>query len=84
MDFQNHLVVFSYVCSMCLITKFNSLLNNLINDIFYFQVYDVSNHQTFERLSHWMNEVDTYSTKLDAVKMLIGNKIDIVSYVVVQ
>ncbi|EJW81078.1 member Ras oncogene family RAB18A [Wuchereria bancrofti] len=40
-------------------------------------VYDVSNRQTFERLSHWMNEVDTYSTKTDAVKMLIGNKIDI-------
>nr|CDQ04738.1 BMA-RAB-18, isoform a [Brugia malayi] len=42
-------------------------------------VYDVSNRQTFERLSHWMNEVDTYSTKTDAVKMLIGNKIDISS-----
>ncbi|VDK79421.1 unnamed protein product [Onchocerca ochengi] len=40
-------------------------------------VYDVSNRQTFERLGHWMNEVDTYSTKTDAVKMLIGNKIDI-------
>uniref|UniRef100_A0A915PWX0 RAB18 n=1 Tax=Setaria digitata TaxID=48799 RepID=A0A915PWX0_9BILA len=42
-------------------------------------VYDVSNRQTFERLGHWMNEVDTYSTKTDAVKMLIGNKIDISS-----
>uniref|UniRef100_A0A0R3RL10 Ras-related protein Rab-18 n=1 Tax=Elaeophora elaphi TaxID=1147741 RepID=A0A0R3RL10_9BILA len=43
-------------------------------------VYDVSNRQTFEKLGHWMNEVDTYSTKMDAVKMLIGNKIDIVSF----
>ncbi|KAL4002653.1 Ras-related protein Rab-18 [Acanthocheilonema viteae] len=42
-------------------------------------VYDVSNRQTFERLGHWMNEVDTYSTKTDAVKMLVGNKIDISS-----
>lgn len=39
-------------------------------------VYDVTNRQTFERLGHWMNEVDAYSTKTDAVKMLIGNKID--------
>ncbi|EFO19615.1 Ras-like protein Rab-18 [Loa loa] len=39
-------------------------------------VYDVSNRQTFEKLGHWMNEVDTYSTKMDAVKMLVGNKID--------
>ncbi|VDN27095.1 unnamed protein product, partial [Gongylonema pulchrum] len=40
-------------------------------------VYDVSNRQTFERLGHWMHEVDVYSTKSDAVKMLVGNKIDI-------
>ncbi|VDN20523.1 unnamed protein product [Gongylonema pulchrum] len=40
-------------------------------------LYDVSNRQTFERLGHWMHEVDVYSTKSDAVKMLVGNKIDI-------
>lgn len=50
----------------------------------HFPVYDVSNRQTFERLGHWMNEVDTYSTKTDAVKMLIGNKIDIVSFLVMN
>ncbi|VDO11928.1 unnamed protein product [Brugia timori] len=51
---------------------------SVVSDACY-SVYDVSNRQTFERLSHWMNEVDTYSTKTDAVKMLIGNKIDISS-----
>lgn len=39
-------------------------------------VYDVASRSSFERLDHWMNEVDTYSTKGDAVKMLVGNKID--------
>ncbi|KAK0417290.1 hypothetical protein QR680_012924 [Steinernema hermaphroditum] len=33
-------------------------------------VYDVSSRQSFDRLDHWMTEVDTYSTKCDAVKML--------------
>ncbi|KHN78665.1 Ras-related protein Rab-18 [Toxocara canis] len=39
-------------------------------------VYDVTNRPSFERLDHWMNEVDTYSTKNNAIKMLVGNKID--------
>lgn len=42
-------------------------------------VYDVTNRSTFEHLDHWMNEVDTYSTKADTVKMLVGNKIDMVN-----
>ncbi|KAJ8024563.1 Ras-related protein Rab-18-B [Holothuria leucospilota] len=39
-------------------------------------VYDVSNSQTFHKLDQWLNELDTYSTKSDIVKMLVGNKID--------
>ncbi|MFH4983326.1 hypothetical protein AB6A40_010035 [Gnathostoma spinigerum] len=39
-------------------------------------VYDVSNRSSFDRLDHWLYEAETYSTKYDAVKMLIGNKID--------
>lgn len=39
-------------------------------------MYDVTNRSTFDHLTHWMVEVDTYSTKSDAVKMLVGNKID--------
>lgn len=44
-----------------------------------FLVYDVSSRQSFERLDHWMVETDTYSTKDDAVKMIVANKIDMVS-----
>lgn len=39
-------------------------------------VYDVGSRATFEKLDHWIVEVDTYCTKADAVKMLVGNKID--------
>ncbi|PAV88133.1 hypothetical protein WR25_17746 [Diploscapter pachys] len=45
-------------------------------------VYDVTNRSTFEHLDHWMTEVDTYSTKDDAVKMIVGNKIDLPNRVV--
>ena len=39
-------------------------------------VYDVSNQESFQALEVWLNELDTYSTKKDLVKMLVGNKID--------
>ncbi|KAK7078213.1 Ras-related protein Rab-18 [Halocaridina rubra] len=39
-------------------------------------VYDVTNRNTFAKLDMWLNELDTYSTKTDIVKMLVGNKID--------
>ncbi|KAI6234519.1 Ras-related protein Rab-18 [Aphelenchoides fujianensis] len=39
-------------------------------------VYDVSNRATFDRLEHWILETETYCTKNDAVKILVGNKID--------
>ncbi|KAJ1368466.1 Ras- protein Rab-18, partial [Parelaphostrongylus tenuis] len=39
-------------------------------------VYDVTNRSSFENLNHWMTEVETYITKGDAVKMVVGNKID--------
>ncbi|XP_066925649.1 ras-related protein Rab-18-like [Clytia hemisphaerica] len=39
-------------------------------------VYDVSVRQTFEKLKDWLSECDTYATKQDLVKMLVGNKID--------
>jgi Ras-related protein Rab-18 len=31
---------------------------------------------SFDRLEHWLLEVDTYCTKQDAKKILVGNKID--------
>jgi len=42
-------------------------------------VYDVSSKQSFTQLGNWLNELETFSTKHDIVKMLVGNKIDKVS-----
>lgn len=39
-------------------------------------VYDVCSRQTFDKLTDWLNECETYATKQDVVKMLVGNKID--------
>lgn len=39
-------------------------------------VYDVTSKETFNKLEEWLSECDTYSTKTDVVKMLVGNKID--------
>uniref|UniRef100_A0A0N4ZVH5 small monomeric GTPase n=1 Tax=Parastrongyloides trichosuri TaxID=131310 RepID=A0A0N4ZVH5_PARTI len=39
-------------------------------------VYDVSSRVTFTKLDHWLSEIDTYSTKNEAIKMLVGNQID--------
>ena len=43
-------------------------------------VYDVSAKQSFGALEVWLNELDTYASKKDIVKMLVGNKIDIVCW----
>ncbi|KAJ8267973.1 hypothetical protein COCON_G00131450 [Conger conger] len=39
-------------------------------------VYDVTKRDTFTKLSNWLSELETYCTKNDMVKMLVGNKID--------
>ncbi|KAL5246505.1 hypothetical protein ACHWQZ_G018655 [Mnemiopsis leidyi] len=39
-------------------------------------VYDTSVRQTFANLDTWRQEIDTYITKQNAVRMLVGNKID--------
>lgn len=44
-------------------------------------VYDVTRRETFANLSDvWAKEVELYSTNKDCVKMLIGNKVDRVSF----
>lgn len=45
-------------------------------------VYDVTRRETFTKLDNWLNELETYCTRNDLVKMLVGNKIDKVSVVV--
>ncbi|CAN9506523.1 unnamed protein product [Ophioblennius macclurei] len=39
-------------------------------------VYDVTRRETFIKLDNWLNELETYCTRNDLVKMLVGNKID--------
>ncbi|KAH3723019.1 Rab18 family GTPase [Pelomyxa schiedti] len=39
-------------------------------------VYDVSRKVSFEHVNQWLDEVELYSTNPDAIKMLIGNKVD--------
>jgi Ras-related protein Rab-18 len=44
-------------------------------------VYDVTRLQTFTKLETWLDELDTYSTKDNIVKMVVGNKTDKVGYI---
>uniref|UniRef100_A0ACB8FX02 Ras- protein Rab-18 n=1 Tax=Sphaerodactylus townsendi TaxID=933632 RepID=A0ACB8FX02_9SAUR len=39
-------------------------------------VYDVTRRDTFVKLDNWLTELETYCTRNDIVKMLVGNKID--------
>ena len=39
------------------------------------QVYDVTNRESFTKVENWLNELETYSTNHDIVKMLVGNKV---------
>ncbi|KAG0725155.1 Ras-related protein Rab-18 [Chionoecetes opilio] len=39
-------------------------------------VYDVTKRNTFAKLNMWLDELETYSTRTDVIKMLVGNKID--------
>ena len=39
-------------------------------------VYDVGNRESFDNLEIWFNELETYASSKDVVRMVIGNKID--------
>lgn len=43
-------------------------------------VYDVSNRESFNDVTMWLNEVDVYATSDRLVKMLVANKIDKVRF----
>ncbi|KAL0277361.1 UNVERIFIED_CONTAM: hypothetical protein PYX00_004679 [Menopon gallinae] len=47
-------------------------------------VYDVTNRTTFQMLDTWLDELETYSKDSNIIKMIIGNKIDLVSRVVTK
>ncbi|XP_023028986.1 ras-related protein Rab-18-B [Leptinotarsa decemlineata] len=40
-------------------------------------VFDVSSYATFAKLETWLSELETYSTKSNIIKMIVGNKIDV-------
>ncbi len=39
-------------------------------------VFDVGKRQTYESVSNWLEEVETFTTLSNVVVMLVGNKID--------
>ncbi|GAA6065431.1 ras-related protein Rab-18-B, partial [Tachysurus ichikawai] len=39
-------------------------------------LYDVTKRDSFTKLENWLSELETYCTRNDLVKMLVGNKID--------
>mmetsp|Transcript_13143 Transcript_13143/g.14492 ORF Transcript_13143/g.14492 Transcript_13143/m.14492 type:complete len:210 (-) Transcript_13143:332-961(-) len=39
-------------------------------------IFDVTDHNTFESVEHWLNEFNMYCTEKDAIKLLVGNKVD--------
>lgn len=45
---------------------------------FLFVTSDCSSRASFDHLQYWLNEVNTYCTNADAVKMLVANKVDCV------
>jgi len=38
-------------------------------------VYDVTNRESFQKIDNWLNELETYATNHDLIKMLVGNKV---------
>lgn len=40
-------------------------------------VYDCTSRDTFESLSHWLEEIKQHCTHDDAIKMLVANKVDL-------
>ena len=41
----------------------------------------MSNKDSFKELERWLQEVELYSTKKSIIKMLVANKIDIVTFI---
>eukprot|EP00755_Sulcionema_specki_P017836 Sspe_Gene.65352::Locus_38697_Transcript_1_1_Confidence_1.000_Length_728::g.65352::m.65352/K07910/RAB18; Ras-related protein Rab-18 len=42
-------------------------------------VYDVTDRESFDHLSTWLGEVESYKTFPNMVKLLVGNKLDLVN-----
>jgi hypothetical protein len=48
----------------------------ILTSWFYSTVYDVSNRDSFNDLQTWFNELDTYCSSKEVVRMIVGNKVD--------
>ena len=48
----------------------------IYSEFMFWPVYDVSSKQSFTKLDAWLSELETFATKHDMIKMLVGNKID--------
>lgn len=40
------------------------------------KAYDVTQRDSFEALTTWFNELDTFTSSPDVVKIIVGNKVD--------
>lgn len=66
------------MCSVCVCVCVHLQSKQLLS-VCFGAVYDVTRRETFTKLDNWLNELETYCTRNDLVKMLVGNKIDRVS-----
>ncbi len=41
----------------------------------------MTNRDSFSKVENWLNELETYSTNHDIVKMLVGNKVGIYLFI---
>jgi Ras-related protein Rab-18 len=41
-------------------------------------VYDVTRRETFSNIEVWLNELNQYAGSQEVIKMLVGNKSDLV------
>ena len=49
----------------------------------FFLVYDVTNKESYNNIESWVNEIEKYTGGTNSIKMLIGNKIDLINQRVV-
>uniref|UniRef100_A0A8C0IT74 RAB18 n=1 Tax=Chelonoidis abingdonii TaxID=106734 RepID=A0A8C0IT74_CHEAB len=68
------LIVFLFPPSISLLLRFTD--DTFDPELAATIVYDVTRRDTFVKLDNWLNELETYCTRNDIVKMLVGNKID--------
>lgn len=47
-------------------------------------VFDCTQRKTFEQIKFWQDEVNKYSTNVDAVRMLVSNKVDLGEHAVTR